>query len=125
MKNLMNNEEVILSNKSAKLVYIYLILIGIVCIKTVIIPLIILYALLKMYKTTLYLTNKRVVKEYGIFTISTEELIISKIESVATKTNFIGISTIVINGTGGKSIIMRNIDGSREFSNKLQELISK
>ena len=121
----MNNEEVILSNKSAKLVYIYLILIGIVCIKTVIIPLIILYALLKMYKTTLYLTNKRVVKEYGIFTISTEELIISKIESVATKTNFIGISTIVINGTGGKSIIMRNIDGSREFSNKLQELISK
>ena len=123
MKNLMKNENVILESKYSKIVYVAPIIIGLLTLFTIIIPIMMLFVWFTLSKSSFIITNKRVIKRSGLFTIKSEEFNINKIESVYSKSDIFGIGGVIINGTGGGLIKINNINNTQEFTNTLQEII--
>lgn len=86
-----------------------------------------IWLFLKWYKTEYAITNKRAVCKTGILFTVTNELRLSKIESVAVKQGIIGwffeYGTIVFSGTGGTKVEIPYVAAPKKVKQVIDEII--
>lgn len=86
-----------------------------------------IWLFLKWYKTEYAITNKRAVCKTGILFTVTNELRLSKIESVAVKQGIIGwffeCGTIVFSGTGGTKVEFPYVAAPKKVKQVIDEII--
>ena len=74
-------------------------------------------------------TNKKVIIKYGILTITSVEIMFSKIESVSVNQSIAGrvfnYGQIIISGTGGTKQVFDMIDRPIEFRRNVMEAMEK
>lgn len=72
-----------------------------------------IYAYLKIRSTEMGITNRRVIRKSGVIMRDTDEIRLSKIESVSVKQGILGrafgYGTVVIAGTGGNGAVMKGV----------------
>jgi uncharacterized membrane protein YdbT with pleckstrin-like domain len=90
--------------------------------------LLILPPVLRYLTNELALTNKRVVARFGIFSISTLEMRLEKIESVSVNQSLFGrifgYGSIVVRGTGGSHDVLPNIPNPINFRTRFASALS-
>ncbi len=84
-------------------------------------------SILRILTTELVITNKRVVFKYGIISVQTDELLISKIESVELDQSVIGrvfnFGNINFSGTGSAKVNFPIIANPREIKSQMEDVI--
>lgn len=82
------------------------------------------YAWLKIKSTEMGVTDKRVIRKSGVIMRDTDEIRLSKIESVSVKQGILGrvfgYGTVVIAGTGGNGAVMKGVIDPLHFRNLVQ-----
>ena len=100
--------------------------------KTPVILVAVLAALIKVLDiifTEQVITNRRCMKKTGIISINTQEMLLSKTETVELRISAIGrilgFGGIKITGTGNSSLVFNNINDARLIKTKIEDLIDK
>lgn len=80
------------------------------------------------YLTTEYvIDDKKVIAKSGLLSTTVEEMRFNKIESVAVLKPFwgkiFGYANVAVNGTGGKSVVIANVQDANTYKNMLDEKI--
>jgi uncharacterized membrane protein YdbT with pleckstrin-like domain len=83
-------------------------------------------ALIRFKTTRLVVTNKRVIAKYGFFSKDSVQIKLTRIESAHREEPFIGqflgYSTVIVQGTGTGAIPIRFVKDGREFVKNLETL---
>lgn len=116
-QTLSSGESILVEGKIAKwsLFHIYFaaLLFGLSIVFLPVTALLLLYAWLKIRSTEMGITSKRVIRKSGVIMRDTDEIRLSKIESVSVKQGFLGrmfgYGTVVIAGTGGNGAVMKGV----------------
>jgi uncharacterized membrane protein YdbT with pleckstrin-like domain len=89
--------------------------------------LIALIKILDIIFTEQVITNRRCMKKTGIISINTEEMLLSKTETVELRISVIGrilgFGGIKITGTGNSYLVFNNINNPRSIKTKIEDLI--
>lgn len=85
------------------------------------------YNFLKLHKTEMVVTNKRVVLCTGVFSIKTEELKTSKVESIEVRQSvfghLFGYGTICFSGTGLSKVFFEDVRSPLALKSRLETAI--
>ncbi|MBT6869969.1 MAG: PH domain-containing protein [Candidatus Marinimicrobia bacterium] len=109
---------------------IFLIIVGLISnIFTLFIPLILgIYRLISIHYTEQGVTTKRGYKKTGIISRNTEELLLTKVETVEIKQGVIGrlldYGNIYLTGTGNSFLIFRSVTSPIEVKKNLDSLVN-
>jgi uncharacterized membrane protein YdbT with pleckstrin-like domain len=111
------DETILVAGKISKwsLFHIYCaaVLFGVTIICLPISGLLLAYAYFKISSTEMGVTNKRVIRKSGVIMRDTDEIRLSKVESVSVKQGILGrifgYGTVVIVGTGGNGAVMHGV----------------
>lgn len=117
------DETLLFSGKISKwsLFHIYLaaFIFGLTVICLPVSALLLVYAYLKIRSAEMGVTNKRVIRKSGVIMRDTDEIRLSKIESVSVKQGVLGrifgYGDVVIVGTGGNGAVMKGVDDPLAF----------
>ena len=86
---------------------------------------VLVYVFLIIATTEYGLTDRRVVWKMGILRIDSQDIILSKVESVEASQSLVGkifnYGDVVVHGTGGSSRPFRALSSPIEFKSKVQE----
>lgn len=84
-----------------------------------------LYAYLKIRSTEMGITSKRVIRKSGVIMRNTDEIRLSKVESVSVKQGMLGrifgYGDVIISGSGGNDAVMKGVKDPLAFRNRAQE----
>lgn len=130
-ETLAKNETLLFYGKISKwsLFHIYFaaLLFGLTVICLPISALLLVYAYLKIRSTEMGITNKRVIRKSGVIMRDTDEIRLSKIESVSVKQGVLGrmfdYGDVVIIGTGGNGAVMKGVDDPLAFRVRAMQVV--
>lgn len=94
-------------------IYCAAVIFGVSIICLPISAMLLLYAWLKIRSTEMGITNKRVIRKSGVIMRNTDEIRLSKVESVSVKQGFLGrifgYGDVIISGSGGNDAVMKGV----------------
>lgn len=83
-----------------------------------------LYAWLKIRSTEMGVTSKRIIRKSGVIMRDTDEIRLSKVESVSVKQGFLGrmfdYGDVIISGSGGNDAVMRGVRDPLAFRSDVE-----
>lgn len=83
--------------------------------------LLLLYAWLKIRSTEMGITSKRIIRKSGLIVRNTDEIRLSKVESVSVKQGMLGrmfgYGDVIISGSGGNDAVMKGVRDPLAFRN--------
>ena len=88
-----------------------------------------LYLILKIVFTEQGVTTKKGLKKVGIISRNTEELLLSKVETVEIKQGvlgrILGFGNVSLTGTGSSSLVFNTISNPMKVKNNIESLLNK
>lgn len=97
--------------------------VSIVCLP--ISAMLLLYAWLKIRSTEMGITSKRVIRKSGVIMRNTDEIRLSKVESVSVKQGMLGrmfgYGDVIISGSGGNDAVMKGVKDPLVFRNAVDD----
>lgn len=97
------------------------------CVFAIFFDIVFIAQFLAINTTCMFVTNKRIVYRTGFFTISTEELLNKKIESIEINQSFLGsifnYGNIYFSGTGTSKVIFIAVDNVIEIKKEIEKIL--
>lgn len=94
-------------------IYCAAVIFGVSIICLPISALLLLYAWLKIRTTEMGITSKRIIRKSGLIVRNTDEIRLSKVESVSVKQGLLGrifgYGDVIISGSGGNDAVMKGV----------------
>ena len=88
-----------------------------------------LYLILRIVFTEQGVTTKKGLKKVGIISRNTEELLLSKVETVEIKQGvlgrILGFGNVSLTGTGSSSLVFNTISNPMKVKNNIESLLNK
>ncbi|EGR4210780.1 PH domain-containing protein [Vibrio cholerae] len=126
-QNLTKDEVIVSEMKAHRTAYVSFFIYGILGIVCLPITIFFIILGLNLYFTEYSITNKRIVCKTGYFSTVTEEAQLKQIESMTIRIGvferIFGVGSVVINLTGGKSLILQSIENPELAKKNIIDLI--
>ena len=123
-ENLDKNEDVLVDEKMGTSLFFWsCIILTLVSFTTIVIPLLLWFLYLECRSINYIVTTKRVIVVWGLFFVSTKELLLNKIESVSMEKDFVmGNHKIRFSGTGTNKICFNFLQHPEKIKKKIDAI---